>query len=47
MFLDRVLSNKPIIEGAKVDMNDVSKLKITLKGPQNFVERVFQKHLVK
>ena len=44
MFLDHFLSNKPIIEGAKVDMNDVSKLKITLKGPQNFVERVFQKN---
>ena len=43
MIIHHILSEQPLVEGAQVDMNDVSKLKITLKGPQKFVEKIFQK----
>tara|TARA_B100000686_G_C16732343_1_gene941461 strand:- start:83 stop:616 length:534 start_codon:yes stop_codon:yes gene_type:complete len=44
MFIHHILSNQPLVEGAQVNMDDVSKLKITLKGPQDFVEKIFKKH---
>ena len=47
MFVHHILSDKPLIEGqenaGKINMKDVSNIKIKMKGPPEFMERIFQK----
>ena len=47
MVVHHILSDKPLIEGqenaGKINMKDVSNIKIKMKGPPEFMERIFQK----